>query len=149
LCCLSGGIIFAAIAQAANEDNVGGFAWSENIGWISFNNSTIDGVAGGGGATNYGVGIDQNTGVMSGYAWSENIGWISFNAGDVEGCNGCTGNACLPTVATEADGAGNHIITGWARVIAAVEAGSNAGGWDGCLKFKDSYLDSHGDFMVG
>ena len=35
-------------------DNVLGFAWSSDIGWISFNNSS------GGGGKNYGVNIDDN-----------------------------------------------------------------------------------------
>lgn len=78
-------IIFVSIAivlglSAANKsiagpaDNVSGFAWSENIGWISFNNTS------GGGAINYGVNIDPSTGNFSGYAWSENIGWIDFSS---------------------------------------------------------------------
>lgn len=144
------GIFLSLSVSAADENNVGGFAWSENIGWISFNDDVVDGAPAPdpGDTTNkeYGVGINIATGEMSGYAWSENIGWISFNAADVEGCNGCSGSECVPIVDSEADGSGNHLITGWARATAAVEAGSNAGGWDGCLKFKDSYIDSNGDF---
>jgi len=134
------------LGACSGNENVGGFAWSENIGWVSFNNETVDGVAGGGGSTCYGVNIDASNRKMSGYAWSENIGWISFNEDSLNGCNGCSGAACLPTVDTNADGSGNHTITGWGRAIAAVTAGSNAGGWDGCLKFKDSYVGSNGDF---
>lgn len=143
------GFFLSLSVSAANEDNVGGFAWSENIDWISFNDDIVDGSDapdGDGAVFDYGVGIDEATGQISGYAWSENIGWISFNLADIEGCNGCSGLACVPMVDTEADGSGNHAITGWARATAAVEAGSNAGGWDGCLKFKDSYIDSNGDF---
>src|SRR3989338_509710 len=58
--------------EAGSNDNVFGWAWSENIGWISFNNTS------GGGAVDYGVNVDTTTGIFSGYAWSENIGWISF-----------------------------------------------------------------------
>ena len=56
-------------------DNVSGFAWSSDIGWISFNNSS------GGGGKNYGVNIDDNgaTGLFKDYAWSSNVGWIGFN----------------------------------------------------------------------
>jgi len=57
---------------AGTDDNVSGFAWSENIGWISFN-STSDGSP-----ADYGVEIDLATGNFSGHAWSENIGWIDF-----------------------------------------------------------------------
>jgi len=66
-------------AQAGTGDNVSGWAWSENIGWISFNNTT------GGGGVNYGVNIGSD-GIFSGYAWSENIGWISFNQSELSGC---------------------------------------------------------------
>src|SRR3989344_3175772 len=72
----------ASNVQAASTDNVSGFVWSENIGWISLN-STRDGSA-----TSYGVNISPmtGTGIFSGYAWSENIGWISFNQGQLTGC---------------------------------------------------------------
>ena len=87
-------------AMAATTDNVSGWAWSENIGWISFNcanydtcqGGTDDGLActgsncGDGACINtcdnfsdYGVNIDPSTGGFSGYAWSDNVGWISFN----------------------------------------------------------------------
>jgi len=60
--------LFAFIQVEADEnDNVWGWAWSENIGWISFN------------GVNYGVNIDPASGDFSGYAWSENIGWIKFD----------------------------------------------------------------------
>ena len=62
--------------NAGLDDNVSGWAWSENIGWISFNNIT------GGGPIDYGVEISTSTGIFSGYAWSENIGWISFERND-------------------------------------------------------------------
>ena len=61
-------------AEAGTNDNVSGWAWSETIGWISFNNTS------GSGAIDYGINIDVD-GTLSGYAWSENIGWISFNEG--------------------------------------------------------------------
>jgi|GEM_PF-3102873 len=111
-------------AKAAVSDNVSGYAWSENIGWISFNNTS------GGGGTNYGVKIDALSGDFSGYAWSENIGWISFNRVD-------TGD---PPSAPFNDGSGpiarynltTREITGWARVLA------NGNGWDGWIRFCDS-----------
>jgi len=84
--------------EAGAEHNVSGWAWSENVGWISFNSTNCDvdgdgvyeGSNEGGGATpaptdcpssgtvnSYGVKIDPSTGGFSGYAWSENIGWIN------------------------------------------------------------------------
>jgi hypothetical protein len=57
-------------ASAAATGKVSGYAWGENLGWISFASTTpID----------YGVTISTSTGNLSGYAWSSNLGWISFN----------------------------------------------------------------------
>lgn len=74
-------------------DNCGGFAWSPNFGWISFNSSDCD-LDGNGqfddagapagcpdaSATfhDYGVNIETGTGIFSGFAWSQNLGWIYF-----------------------------------------------------------------------
>ncbi len=96
-----------------------GYAWGENVGWISLNcsNNTCSNANG-----NFKVGNDgegnlfgyawgQNTGwinfgpflnsstspvtidtsgVFHGYAWSQNFGWLSFNCGN-------TGSSCSPT----------------------------------------------------
>jgi hypothetical protein len=56
-----------------------GYAYGENIGWISLNCSNDDSCA----TSNYKVTNDGN-GNLSGYAYSENTGWIDFkpaNAG--------------------------------------------------------------------
>ncbi len=58
--------------------NLGGYAWGENAGWISFSCSNNPGTCAGTG--NYGVKINQTTGVFSGSAWGENIGWITFSS---------------------------------------------------------------------
>jgi len=66
---LSMAIIFAAAfadmpkAYAATSSLIG-WAWSSNIGWISFNSANVD--SGGG---SYSVNIDTKTGAFSGYAW--------------------------------------------------------------------------------
>lgn len=62
------------IASADSSDNVSGYAWNDNIGWISFNCTNDDTCA----TSNYGVNIAAN-GSMSGYAWNDNIGWIDFS----------------------------------------------------------------------
>jgi hypothetical protein len=91
--------------------NLYGFAWSENIGWISFNSKNCDpdgdGVTEGGSVNNpdfpqcpdgesiepYGVyivpdpegdpiGSGEFWTNLQGYAWSENIGWIRFDPSD-------------------------------------------------------------------
>ncbi len=120
---------FAFLAFAGTGHNVGGFARSENIGWVSFNNKAVDGIAGDGGGTDYGVNIASD-GKMSGYAWSEYIGWISFNVADVAGCGGCSGDTCQAKVSGIPNASGQHEISGWAKVLA------NGGGWDGCVSLR-------------
>ena len=62
------------------SDNLEGYAWGENTGWIRLGTYT-----GGGSHTyanttkdNYGVNRD-GSGNLSGYAWSTNVGWINFS----------------------------------------------------------------------
>jgi len=104
------------ISYAGTGENVRGYAWSDNIGWISFN--SIEG-----GGSNYGVNVDLDTGLFSGYAWSSNVGWLSFNQTDLSGCpkSPCTTNY----------NQGNGKITGWARFLSA-----NGSGWDGWLSLS-------------
>ena len=110
--------------EAASADNVHGWAWSSNIGWVSFNctdggNGGIDVCA----SSNYGVNLD-GAGLMTGYAWSSNIGWISFNASDLSGC---------PLAPCKAQLVGTA-LTGWARALAGGTAGS--GGWSGWISLN-------------
>ena len=120
------------VSRAGSGDNTSGYAWSENIGWISFNSASD------GSPVSYGVNIDFGTGNLSGYAWSENIGWISFNRAD-------TGN---PPAGPFNGGSGpiaqydfdTDQLTGWFRVLAY------SGGWDGWVKFYDATVDANGDW---
>ncbi|MEK7192316.1 MAG: hypothetical protein AAB646_02270 [Patescibacteria group bacterium] len=66
----------------ANTNGVlSGWAWNDEIGWISFSGSSAQSV--------YGVTIDMATGIFSGWAWNDVIGWISFNCD-----NSGIGNTC-------------------------------------------------------
>ncbi len=122
--------------RASASDNVSGYAWSDTIGWISFNNTT-------GGGSAYGVSVNPNGGKLSGYAWSDNIGWISFNEADLTGCPSGT---CVAKAASPGQlGKSNVDILGWARALA------NGGGWDGWIRFNHGqaspvYIDSVGNF---
>ena len=102
--------------KAGGEHNVSGWAWSDNIGWISFNNTTD------GSSVNYGVNIDGSTGLFSGYAWSDNIGWISFNETELTGCPSGTCRAELSFSTNE--------VSGWAKVLNTVA------GWDGWISLR-------------
>jgi hypothetical protein len=75
------------------------YAWSENIGWISFKDGLKPVL----------VGTD---GSLNGYAWSENIGWIQF--GGLSGFPSTTYGA-------NAKIEGNK-VTGWARVVSGMSA---------------------------
>ncbi|MCK9345363.1 MAG: hypothetical protein M0P64_04610 [Candidatus Pacebacteria bacterium] len=119
----------APSAEAGSGENITGWAWSENVGWISLN-STTDGSA-----TSYGVSVDVtgkatgSTGDFSGYAWSENVGWISFNRSDAGNPPAAPFNGGVGTIAQVDWSTGN--VTGWAKVL------STNGGWDGWIKLSD------------
>ncbi len=119
-----------------------GWAWSSNIGWISFNSQN----AGSGGHTHC---VNKtSTGDLVGWAWSSNIGWIKF--GELSG---------FPTTSGAAAGVNAKIVgdqvTGWARacagtvksgdsVTAPIEVGdcstmtSRPDGWDGWIELSGS-----------
>lgn len=77
------GIVTFSVNAALTFDHLGGYAWSDTIGWVSMSCKT-------GGPTgndicasnNYEVVINQTTKELSGHAWSDNIGWVSFNSED-------------------------------------------------------------------
>src|SRR3989338_291260 len=99
--------------NAGVSDSVSGSAWSDNIGWISFNNISD------GSLIDYGVSVSSN-GTFSGEAWSDNIGWIDF------GATSCGSAGQLNTT--------TGIVTGWAKAVAG--GTSQSGGWDGCISLK-------------
>ena len=115
--------------KAGAGDNVYGWAWSENIGWISFNNTS------GGGAIDYGVNVNPVTGIFSGYAWSDNIGWISFEPADLIGCPSGTCQAIVDLV--------TGLVSGWARALAYGD------GWEGWIKFNGASYQTIIDSSVG
>ncbi len=115
------------IALAGLEHNLSGFAWSDNIGWVSFNCTDTSSC----GTSNYGVNIDAS-GNFSGFAWSDNIGWISFNPADVAGCP--AGN-CPPVLNIN-----TGEVSGWAKALTA----PGGGGWDGFIS-----LDCNNDGVCG
>ncbi len=104
--------------DATNADNVSGYAWSSNTGWVNLNGS------------NYGLHILTSTpGTLSGYAWSSNLGWIGFE-GAADWSNPI--NNKIP-------------IKGFARVCSVYVNGCSGelkseaerGGWDGLISLYD------------
>lgn len=134
-------------ARSATYYDFHGQAWSDNIGWISFN--CLEGGVGAAnicGTSNYKVSTDA-VGTMNGYAWSDNIGWISFNEN-----TGCPSAPCRPQL-----NAGS--ITGWARAISPfvpTDPNPDRGGWDGWIDLSqvtrtgnDLANAAFGDINVG
>lgn len=132
--------------DAAIADNVSGFAWSSNVGWVSANCTDASPACSG---TNYGlnVGAGAVTRTLSGYMWSSNIGWVTFNAADMAntepGCGTLGYPPCNPTATmTVADGK----ISGWARACTvyasgcggALKSDTELGGWRGWISLGDS-----------
>ncbi len=146
-----GGFKQIKITEASSSDNVSGWAWNSNIGWISFNCTDktcandrnrpcavdADCVAVGGvcndvcSASNYGVNIDLASGNFSGYAWSNNIGWIYFGP-DANlpgyGLTQASDAPEVPKIWAHYDRA-TGLVTGWAKILTL---GDN--GW---LKMSD------------
>lgn len=118
--------------RAGIVDNVSGYAWSENIGWISFNCSNDSSC----GTVDYGVNVNRVTGNFSGYAWSPNIGWISFNRSDTgspprppyNGAETIIANYDIPT----------GLVNGWAKILSL--------GDDGWLKLRKYSSDTGSDY---
>jgi len=155
--------------DAGNNHNLAGYAWSENIGWISFNSLNCDKngngrMDSGDGSIpdcpsmgtlvpDYGVNIDISTGAFSGYGWSDRIGWITFDSA-VYGASPSLPNSTTLDWST-------GVITGWARATEACKdnlwngtrctgsnPGNKAGNWDGWIKLKKMPGDLGSDYGV-
>lgn len=130
LAVLAGNIsAFRADAFSSNNE-IRGYAWSPNIGWVSFNCVDRSVCA----TSDYKTAIDLATGnVLSGagmhYAWSANIGWIDTNPAG--GYPEAPNHGIRFDMATGA-------MTGWARAL------SYGGGWDGWIKITDAKVGSGG-----
>jgi len=105
---------FSNTAVAAG--NITGWAWSENIGWISFSCRNQNTCA----TFNYGINKETD-GRLTGWAWSEHIGWISFNE-----TTGFPTSLSNHSPRVRADGR----VIGWARALA------HGGGWDGWISMS-------------
>lgn len=125
-------ISFTNTASAAGH-KLTGWAWSDNIGWISMSCENTNTCS----TSNYSVNISPSTGKLSGYAWSSNIGWVSFE--ETTGCptkdpytNGCQPTAVLDSGSSM--GAAFPHILGWARAVSA--SSMTSGAWDGWISLS-------------
>jgi hypothetical protein len=127
-----------SLVHADSSQNVSGYAWSSNVGWISFNCSNDNSC----GTANYGLNIDSN-GNVSGNAWSSSVGWISFNQ-----TSGCPEAGCTTTPHFDKT---SGALTGWARACGGTEnrdctGASRTDGWDGWIKLAGT---SYGPVFSG
>jgi len=91
-----------------------GYAWSQNIGWISMN------------GPNYEVEINGgSTKAVTGFAWSANVGWIQFG-----GLSGFPSGGIYAGNARVAGTDSNWNLEGWARALAYGD------GWDGWISLS-------------
>lgn len=120
--------------RASAGQNISGWAWSENIGWISFN-CTNQGCPDG----DYGVNIDTVTGIFSGKAWSENIGKISFDEADL---GGCPSGVCRAEMNLT-----NGEVSGWIRATSPI-GDPEAGNWDGWIKLRGTESGTGAEYGV-
>ncbi len=136
-----------------------GWAWSSNIGWISFNCANISGLCE---TSNYKVVFNDEGaeigGYLEGYAWnsgrqgtqSGGIGWIRFNPQEPDCPQVFAGPGCGPYVDTSG-ALGRKAVTGWARACSvfvdqtptptgcsgALKPSAERGGWDGWIALSD------------
>ena len=122
-------------APASSHNNVSGYAWSENIGWISFN-CTDPGTCGG---VDYGVNVRDDD-FLEGHAWSDNIGWISFDfaeTGAPPAEYDYSGSGFIAQLVSPA-----NELRGWARALAGMDDPDD--GWDGWIKLQKHPTDGGG-----
>ena len=125
-------LFFAASTRVFSASYLTGWAWSDNIGWVSLNCST-GGPSGESicAMSNYFLALNADN-TITGYAWSENIGWIQFG-----GLSGFPAGAGTQAVNAQLSGSS---VVGWARAL------SNGGGWDGWISLGSS--PGHGDGLT-
>jgi hypothetical protein len=99
-----------------------GYAWSDNIGWISLNCTTDTN----GCATPAGNwGLSASNGAITGQAWSDNIGWIVAYTSS----SGCPSGSCPATITST--GPNTYALSGWLQAVSADNKG-----WDGWISLS-------------
>lgn len=118
------GFIPSSPRALAAVDELRGWAWSSNIGWVSMN-CADRGVCG---SSSYRVLVSLSTGGLSGYAWSSNVGWIHFSPAAPYPTAGPNWSARIynPVAASSS-------LSGWARAL-SYNVGN--GGWDGWINMR-------------
>lgn len=149
------------VEHQSSADNIFGYAWSDNIDWISFNCCVTkdcddaDSLARCA-TSDYGTSVSWDTGDFHGWAWSDTIGYIDFDpAGTYPAVPNYSACVDIPDVTGEdCDGIGDYKVAGWARACAifqdtaacsgALRPAGELGGWDGWIKLGDGVGDNPG-----
>lgn len=132
LCLGIGALSLFNEAKAAGPNELTGWAWSSNVGWISFNCEN----QGSCGSAPYAVSLISSANPtvkkFSGWAWSSNVGWITFNESELSGRSAVTMNLT------------SGALKGWARSFACIDPGCQGApnGWDGWIHFSGPHYSS-------
>jgi hypothetical protein len=110
---------------------IGGYAWSDTIGWIDLNCENL-----GDCTPAFGLSVDDD-GNITGLAWSDNIGWVSARPSDLAGCPQSPCSARITSTGLE----------GWLRATSGNTAQS--GGWDGFISLSGPDYGVTGTIATG
>jgi PKD repeat protein len=164
-------VVYAISIKGVEYNNLVGWAWSDNIGWIGFSCHTSEAEKSGNSGGNVptcssvwgahiiesgeslAIGLPERT--VIGHAWSDNIGWISFQKTETN-IPPSTGKLAFDSLFLDKNfiatvNSSNRIV-GWARVLSACTDASCTAlinpSWDGWIYFPDDAsgvtIDSRG-----
>ncbi|MEK7452703.1 MAG: PKD domain-containing protein [Patescibacteria group bacterium] len=167
----------AVIIGGVEYNNLRGWAWSDNIGWVSFSCHGSEAAALGipgevvNCANSWGAHIVMQSEssalnipakMVLGHAWSDDVGWISFDKSET-GNPPTTGNSAFDSQFSTSSylakfDANSDRIIGWARVLSACTSVPCTSlidlGFDGWIQFPDIssgltlYIDGTWDGFV-
>ncbi|MBU1906507.1 MAG: hypothetical protein KJ923_05865, partial [Candidatus Omnitrophica bacterium] len=151
----------AIVKPQPKDQFLTGWAWSDKVGWISFNCKDREKETGkvcqNGNDPNfnpdqnlidYSVQIDGKTGIVSGCGWSEHLGWISFNKIDTGTPPAAPYNEAQIDFIAKADLDSTNPtsdLTGWARALvfgSTAVPSTNSPDFDGWIKLDGAAQDN-------
>jgi len=140
-------VIFPTVIFASSGTILSGhsYAWSNNVGWLNFSDTTVTDSALTGYAwsqnngwislapTQSGV-VNDGSGNLSGYAWGEGVGWINFAHVTIDSSGNFTGTASGDTIGTLTfDCTYCDVQTDWSAATTEEEPSGTSGGGGGFI----------------
>jgi len=113
LCFVASLLLCFYAVQANKNHKINGFAWSENLGWVSLN-CYNDGLLNKCASSDYGLDYDKASGEVYGFAWSEHGGWLCFGKSCVDANQKVAPDGQAPTARIMERG----LLSGWASFVA-------------------------------